>query len=508
MATFIEIIKSEDFTEIMKIFESNKPAHMASSGYTSDIAKEEYFTETHSVMRDDAEHRPDKTVYKPVLNSRGEPTINQETGKPEIAASKSKVTRVPIPFPEIIVNRRIGFMLGYPIKYDVTYDSENQNEKSLVDFFNEIEENAKMLYKNKEIARRVMSEMACAELWYLTEIKEPEFWTGVSNRLKIRKQEFELKVKILSPWLGDNLYPLFDAYGDMIAFGRGYKLKEDEKEVEHFDIYTSEFTYKYVKRDAWALDSQAVNGGKIPNSVGKIPVVYHTQEKPEWANVQKMIERLEKLLSNHGDMNDYFGEPILAIFGQLISAINKGDSGKILQLSENAKASFLALDSPPESIKMEIENLEKFIFSLSQTPNIAFSEMKSLGDLSGVALALMFMDAHLAVMAKEETFGIGLQRRANLIKATIGKVLDVNLSESAQKVKMKPVITPYMPKNIKELIDMLAMSVDSGFLSAQTATQKLEDDGFINDAEVETAQINSELDAKSKRDNIIGLNVQ
>ena len=53
-----------------------------------------------------------------------------------------------------------------------------------------------------------------------------------------------------------------------------------------------------------------------------------------------MIDRLEKVLSNHSDMNDYFGEPILAIFGQLIQAINKGESGKILQLSENAKASF------------------------------------------------------------------------------------------------------------------------------------------------------------------------
>jgi SPP1 family phage portal protein len=339
----------------------------------------------------------------------------------------------------------------------------------------------------------MISQLEVAELWYLTEVTEIGFWNNLMKKTGLSASKFNLKMKVLCQESGDGLYPLFDGYGDMIAFARSYKLKEDDIEVEHFDVYTAEFTYKYANRQDWALDSTAPGGGRIPNQAKKIPVVYYSQAKPEWADVQYMIDRLEKLLSNHSDMNDYFGEPILAIFGQLIQAINKGESGKILQLSENAKASFLALDSPPESIKMEVENLEKFIYALSQTPNISFQEMKELGgDLSGFAITLLFLDAHMACRIKEETFGIGIQRRVNLIKSFIGNVMNTALSESAQTVRLKPVFTPYMPKNIKELIDMIDVAVTAKVMSRKTGTEKLENAGFIPDAEAEAIRLQDE----------------
>jgi SPP1 family phage portal protein len=330
----------------------------------------------------------------------------------------------------------------------------------------------------------MMSELECAELWYLVE-DTGNYWTSIAKAIGIKKPKYQLKMKILSPALRDNLYPLYNEYGDMIAFARGYRTKEEGKEVEHFDVYTADFSYKYINRGSWALDKNAVGGGIIKNSTGKIPVIYHLQSKPEWSDVQGMIERLETLLSNHGDMNDYFGEPILAIFGQLIQAINKGESGKIMQLSENAKASFLALDSPPESIKMEVENLEKFIYAMSQTPNISFEQMKDIGQLSGIALTLMFLDAHMAAVAKEETFGSGVQRRVNLIKAYIGNVLNVGLKSAAESVFMKPVFTPYMPIDIEGLITTLSQATNAGYVSKETAAEKLEDAGYIESAERE-----------------------
>lgn len=502
MHKYLEIINSGIFSEILKLFLENKPK----SSYKGDVAKE-FDVYNHSVMINNEENRPDKKIYKPVINPlTGEPETDPATGNPKTNPSTSKVNRVPASFQEIIVGRRVSFLLGNPVKYDATFDDNNTQEKALVEFVKEIEESAKTLYKNKELARRMFSEMEVAELWYLTELAEPGFWNYIARKIGIKKPSFQLKMKILSPFLGDILYPLFDEYGDLIAFGRSYKLSEDSKEIDHFDVYTAEVSYKYVNRDnGWELDKLAANAGKIPNLANKIPIVYYQQNKPEWANVQKMIERLEKLLSNHGDMNDYFGEPILAIFGQLIQAINKGDSGKILQLSENAKASFLALDSPPESIKMEIENLEKFIYALSQTPNISFSEMKAMGkDISGYAIELLFLDAHLAAISKEETFGIGIQRRVNLIKSFIGNVLDVSLSEASKSVRMKPVFTPYMPKNFKELVEILNQAVFYEILSRETATEKLEDAGFIADATLEQDRLKGEIAEKSKLASSIG----
>lgn len=507
MADVIEIIKSLNFKEIQKLFLENKPGFDYKSRSKASpqlYAYSQFNVDGHDVLN--PEVRKNKTVFKPKLDPvNGEPMMDpKDQSKNIVQKEEVEVNRVPLPMQEVIVTRRVGFLLGNPIQFDATYDEDNTKEKAVVDYIEEIQENAKMDYRNKEVARRMMSEMECAEIWYLVE-DEGTFWQQVAKRIGVKKPTFQLKMKVLSPALGDDLYPLFNGYGDLIAFARAYRVNEDGKEVEHFDVYTDDITYKYAKRDDWQLDDQAPKGGLIKNEAKKIPIIYYQQRKPEWANVQLMIDRLEKVLSNHGDMNDYFGEPILAVFGQIIQAINKGESGKILQLSENAKASFLALDTPPESIKMEVENLEKFIYALSQTPNLSFAELKSMGsgDISGYAMELLFMDAHLATKAKEELFGIGVQRRVNLLKSFIGNVLDAGLKEASSSIRVKPVITPYSPKNIKELIDMVNTSVIDGTLSKITATEKFQEFGYIPDAEQEQER----LEDQRKKESSVGLNL-
>jgi len=66
-----------------------------------------------------------------------------------------------------------------------------------------------------------------------------------------------------------------------------------------------------------------------------------------------------------------------------------------------------------------------------------------LGTLSGIALKLLFMDAHLKVQDKREIFDEYLQRRVNIIKAFIGKFcnqLEVHCSE----FEIEPEIIPYI----------------------------------------------------------------
>lgn len=49
--------------------------------------------------------------------------------------------------------------------------------------------------------------------------------------------------------LGDDLYPLFDEYGDMIAMSVGYQRKKGRKNVKFFDAYTAN---KHIK---WSSES-------------------------------------------------------------------------------------------------------------------------------------------------------------------------------------------------------------------------------------------------------------
>lgn len=46
--------------------------------------------------------------------------------------------------------------------------------------------------------------------------------------------------------LGDDLYPLFDEYGDMIAMSVGYQRKKGRKTVKFFDAYTANQAHQMV----------------------------------------------------------------------------------------------------------------------------------------------------------------------------------------------------------------------------------------------------------------------
>ena len=425
-----------------------------SFGSTKEEAALQYDVKKHLIF--DEVYRPNKIIDKDTgnTNSKGE-VITQKAEVP--------VDRIGLPLQNQIVEQRIGFMLSLPIRNNMlVVGEENKKAQELIDLTEAILVKNRMYFRNKEILRRQMSEMECAELWYLAENK-----TGTTMHT--------MKCKILSPELGDKLYPLFDGFGDMIAFGRGYITKDMfDKPVDNFDIYTADINYKYNKKSGgeWALTSlKTPEGKKIKNPsvnpVGKIMVIYHPQKDTEWANVQSMIQRLEDSVSNHGDMNDYFGSPILAIAGKIHGYTEKTQGGKMIQLERDAKANFLALTTPPDSIKMEQANLRESIFSLSQTADISFDKVKGIGNLSAIALELLFISSSMAAKSKEETFVVGLQRRINLIMATIGTVIQTNLNDSVNKVTINPEIIPYMPVDKEALVEMLADAYDKGAISVE-----------------------------------------
>jgi hypothetical protein len=85
--------------------------------------------------------------------------------------------------------------------------------------------------------------------------------------------------------------------------------------------------------------------------------------------------------------------------------------------------------------------------------------MKSIGgDLSGFAIKLMFTDAHLKVQNKIELFGEMFLRRLNLLKHVCGTVINIALAAEVPLLELEPVFTPYLPKNIREEVEILTMA--------------------------------------------------
>jgi len=320
-----------------------------------------------------------------------------------------KKNRLPLPIQQLLVSRATAFTTGGKLTYKAKPDGEK--EQKLYDKILEIFRENKMNWKNTEIVRAMYSETECAEIWYR---KESEV-AGV----------YEWRSRICKPSDGYDLIPVFDENGDLMAFGLGYKTKIAKEETQHLDIYTTTEIRRHKKTNGreWELVIVSEKLEATALAYGKIPVIYYNLNTTLWEIVQPLIERLEFLLSNFADTNDYSGSPILFASGDIDGWSSKGEAGKVIQGKNGATIEYITPDNATESIELEKKMLVEFIFTGCQTPNISFEAMKELGDVSGAALKRMMFDAHLkAKDLQDGKYGLGVQRRCNFLTSAIPKV--------------------------------------------------------------------------------------
>lgn len=409
--------------------------------------------------------------------------IEDKDGKPK---GEEPVNRIGAPLQQIIASRAAAFICANPIVLGST--PNGAVEENLLAGIKKVWDDNKLDYDTMELAEIMLSETEVAELWYAEEA-DKDYWAETNIKSKVKP-----RMVILSPSKGDTLIPVKDPTGDMIAFARGYVAKSDDgKDVERFDIYTNTFIYELKK------DNNDWKGGKKINTIKKIPVIYyqHPKGKPEWSQVQSSIDRLEAKISNHADTNDYYDSPILFIEGEIGDMAMKGDSGKVIQSSNGAKASYLTWNEAPASTKLEIDNLFRIIYSCTDTPDLSFDNLKGLMP-SGVAMEFMFMGAHLKAARHAGPFGKCIQRRINYIAAVLAST-DTSL-KPALKMAIKPKFEFYMPKDLEGMVNTLSTAVTGKILSKKTAINNLP--GLVTDVDAELKQIDKEDNSASALDNL------
>lgn len=399
------------------------------------------------------------------------------------------VARVAVALQKLIVKRAVAFTFGNPVGLNAEPE-ENTREEDVLKAVKRVLFDVKSRTINRKVARAIYSATEAAELWYPVELPAESNRYGVSSK-------FKLRVAIFNPLKGDKLYPYFSEDGDLIAFSREYVIK-DQKGVEHryFETYTDAQHYRWtLETESWVL----LEGFPKENVIGKIPVVYGCQPEVEWADVQNLIDRLEKLLSNFADTNDYHASPKIFTKGEIHGWSKKGESGAVIEGDENADAKYLSWAQAPESVKLEIETLLRLIYTMTQTPDISWDSVKGL-NVSGVALKLLFMDAHLKVQDKCEIFDDYLQRRISIIQAFLKQMgtKEKDFADACDSLTIEPEITPFMIEDEAGTVNLLtAATGNKAIISRKTAVQTL---GWVNDVEAEIEEIESEESAGSFAD--------
>lgn len=432
--------------------------------------------------------RPDKKVKVDKPEGAGNTvSVTQGAGAEEITRLEP-VARVALAIQKLIVNRAVSFTFGNPVGLNAEPE-KGTKEEDVLKAVKRVLFDTKSRTLNRRIAREIYSSTEAAELWYPAE--HPNSNYGFDSKYKLR-------VAIFSPLKGDKLYPYFDETGDLVAFSREFSIKDNAGVIyTYFETYTAEAHYMWrVANSTWA----AVEGYPKKNTIGKIPVVYGRQPKVEWEDVQGLIDRLEKLLSNFADTNDYHASPKIFTTGTILGFAKKGEAGAIIEGEEGATAQYLAWQNAPESVKLEIETLLRMIYTITQTPDISFDAVKGIGAVSGVALKLLFMDAHLKVQDKMEIFDDYLQRRISIVQAflSVMNTKDAEFRAACQSLTIEPEIAPYMIEDERAKVDLLvAANGGKPVISQKTSIQQL---GWVDNTEAEYDLIQEENTVKSYMD--------
>jgi len=454
--------------EILQIVDINERIQQLKNGRSKKLpdveaSKQEWNAHLHKTMTD-------KAYLSNRLVKKGNETIEQD------------VNRIAVPLQKKIVNTAVSFAFGLPVIYNSEPDGDVQTK--IFEALKKITKDCKLNSFSRRSYRELLRATEVAELWYYVDKKENSDYYGFSSKLRVR-------CSLFSPYAGDILYPFFDERGDLVTFSREFKRFSDKKEITYFETYTD------TSHILWKQDGgQWVEEKTTTHNIGKIPVVYASQETVEWYDVQICIDRLELLLSRFAETIDYHASPMIFFKGKLLSMPEKGDSGKVLNGDKESEAHYLSWDHAPDAVKLEIETLLRFIYSMTQTPDISFDSVKGLSAVSGVALEMLFIDAHLKVQEKKEILDEYLQRRVNIQKRMIGKI--GGMEKEAEILEVEPEIVPFkINDETTTITNLITATGNKAIMSRETAVKIL---NATSDTAEELERIKEEEDATVNQD--------
>ena len=390
---------------------------------------------------------------------------NEEDGKWYI----QEIPRYAFSYQQIILIKHLTHLCGNDIQFELTDKSVNEDTQKV---FNEHRNG--WANKNMEVA------------WY--QLAKSVKATGDGAFVGfLDKGKFEWK--ILSFLNGDKLFPHYDLRtGKLNTLARTYSNYAEDGSVtkRYIDVWDDEYYYRFVADgDPTSLLDKAkqavfklfsVGGYKLEwaekHGFDSIPISYMRDDNgPCWTFSEETIEHYELAFSNLAHSNHDFGLPIMYVKGEGSEEVTTNDmsyASKIMILPSDGEIGFLNRQDASNAYKGELDKLEDSIYK--QSFAVKTPELKS-GDTPGVALKIMYSDAYEKAMTDAHEYDGAIDKMIEIFNWGYGIESEKRLSFI--NTNIRHYIEPYIHVNFSELTQNLNVAVLGGFLSRQTASEKL-----------------------------------
>lgn len=374
----------------------------------------------------------------PVMCKAQYPDITNDDGTVEL------VTRITCNLQQLATKRMTELITGIPVRR--VYKPENERQKEVAAYIEKIYERNRIDSVNIERCNMLFAGCEVMTLWYAVEERNNIY--GFNSPLKMRCRNF-------SPMLGDELYPLFDEYGDMIALSVGYTRKKLGKTVSYFDAYTADRHIKWSneRNSGWEVMEDEVN------ALGKIPAVYTFRPTPIWEDTSRIVFEIEWALSRNGNYLRKNSKPVFIVFAD--EQIQYGDEQSqdrefrsIMQYPKGSTAQYVTWQQAVENLKFYVAELRQSFFTQLQLPDWSYESMKS-NPMSGESRKQLFIDAQLKVKDESGRLIEFYDREVNVVKAFAKASLPTSYHADIDALPVENVITPFTITDEKDTITNL-----------------------------------------------------
>lgn len=387
----------------------------------------------------EAEYNP---LMHPVMDKQKYPDIVDEDGI-------QPVTRIALGFQKLAAKRMTELVTGIPVRR--VFKPENDKQKEIATFIETVLNKNRIDSVNTDRLHRLFAGCEVMTLWYA--IEQPNSLYGRESPIKIRCRTF-------SPMLGDDLYPLFDEYGDMTAMSVGYQRKKGRKNVRFFDTYTAT---KHIK---WSTESGSwleVENEDI--TLGKIPAIYSCRPRPIWEDTSSTVFEIEWSLSRNGNYLRENSKPIFCVFADdVVSYGNEKrpeqEAKAVMQYPKGSTAAYVTWQQAVENLKFYVSELRNLYFTMLQLPDWSYEKMSQVA-LSGESRKQLFIDAQLKVNDEKGSLIEFFDREVNVIKTFANVIFGKSYAADIDALKVDILITPFSISDEKDDINNL-MTANGG----------------------------------------------
>ena len=372
----------------------------------------------------------------PVMNKQLYPDLVKDDGV-------ERVTRITLSFQRLAAKRMSELLCGIPVKR--IYKPEDEKQQQVATFLEKIFDRNRINSVNTDRINALFAGCEIFTLWYAIEQNNNLY--GFASPLKLRCRTF-------SSMLGDELYPFFDEYGDMVAMSIGYTRKVGRKNVQYFDTYTDD---RHIKWSNESGEWLAVEDEKT--TVGKIPGIYTFRPTPIWEDTSRNVYEMEWTLSRNGNYIRENSKPKFIVCADEIIQYGDEKSGNkefksVMQYPTGARAEYVTWSQAIESLKFQIDTLRNLFFTQLQLPDWSYEKMSQQA-LSGESRKQMFIDAELKVQDESGRWLEFFDREINVAKAFLKLMLGQAWHEAIDALPVETVITPYRITDRKEEVETL-----------------------------------------------------